>query len=119
MANNKIPFTVTFLMWIGILIVLYGLAVIAFPDKVPGAKEISLLIKFLGMEIQTNDMGIAILAIGSLLSGTMAVKVPKGAMVLGEEGKKRSFTEKLARKIPFFAILIIAGAIYLLYKSFS
>ena len=119
MANNKIPFTYTCLIWIGILIVLYGLAVIAFPGKVPGAKEISVLIKFLGIELQTNDMGIAILAIGSLLSGSVAIKVPKGAMVLGEEGKKRSFTEKLARKIPFFAFLIIAGAIYLLYKSFS
>ena len=116
MSNNKIPFTVTFLMWIGILIVLYGLAVIAFPDKVPGAKEISVWIKFLGIEIQTNSMGLAILTVGAFLSGAMAVKVPKGTMVLGEEGKKRSFTEKLARKIPFFAILIIAGVIYYFIK---
>ena len=119
MANNKIPFTFTFLIWIGIFIVLYGLLIIAFPGRVPGEEQLIFILKFLGIEIQTNSMGLAILTVGSFLSGAMAIKVPKGIMVLGEGGKKRSFTEKLARKIPFFAFLIIAGAIYLLIKSFS
>jgi len=61
---------------------------------------------------------LAILTIGALLAGNVAIKIPKGIMVLGEGGKKRSFTEKVARKTPFFAILIIAGAIYLLIKPF-
>lgn len=115
MANNKIPFTYTFLIWIGILLALSG-AVIAVLD-------LGGLIDFggtiMGIEIYTNKMGLAILTVGALLAGTVAIKIPKGIMVLGEGGKKRSFTEKVARKIPFFAFVIIAGAIYFLIKSFS
>jgi len=116
MANNKIPFTYTFLIWIGILLALYGAAIAVLGL---GGELIDFWIKFLGIEIHTDQMGLAILTIGALLSGTIAIKIPKGTMVLGEGGKKRSFTEKVARKTPFFAFVIIAGAIYLLIKSFS
>lgn len=113
MANNKIPFTYTCVIWTGILLALFGAYVAVFEPVLP------IDIVFGGVPIGSNQVGLAILSIGASLACNVAIKIPKGTMVLGEGGKKRSFTEKVARKIPFFAFIIIAGAIYFLIKSFS
>jgi hypothetical protein len=114
MANNKIPFTYTCVIWTGILLALFGAYVAVFEPVLPIPD-----LAFGGVPIGSNQVGLAILSIGASLAAKVAIKIPKGTMVLGEGGKKRSFTEKVARKTPFFALVIIAGAIYLLIKSFS
>lgn len=114
MANNKIPFTYTFLIWIGILLALFGAIIAVFRPGPPVGWNVVVG----GIPVGTDQVGLAILSIGALLAGNVAIKIPKGIMVLGEGGKKRSFTEKVARKTPFFAFIIIVGAIYFLIRPF-
>lgn len=113
MAKNKVSITYTALIWAGILLALFGAIVtvmglggsIVFEGSVGDIK------------VKTTQTGLAILVVGAVLSGAIALKLPKGIVVL-EKGEKYSFTEKLARRIPILSIVMGIVAIILLVLSF-
>lgn len=114
MAKNRVSITYTVLIWAGIVLALFGAIIAIVGLGGSTAFEAS----FGDLKINTNQTGLAILVIGAVLAATIALKLPKGIIVLGEGGEKYSFTEKLARKIPIFSLVIIVVAIILLVLSF-
>lgn len=108
MAQDRISFTYTILIWTGILIAISG--IIIFILGIGGLTEI--IVNILGIELRTNQVGIAILVIGAALADSVALKIPKETRVLEERKRNHTLTERISRKIPFFAFLILIGAIY-------
>jgi len=113
MSKERISITYTALIWTGIILVLFG--AISAVLGLGGATFFEA--SFGEIKIKTTQTGLAILFVGALLSGFIAIKLPKGVVVLDKE-EKYTFTERLARKIPILALIIAAIAIVLLVLSF-
>ena len=108
--NNKVSISHTALIWTGIILCLIG-AIVAISGL---GGLTSLEVSFNAIKIKTTSVGLGILVIGALLSGVVAIKLPKGIITLGVE-HKYSLTEILARRIPMFSLIIgIVAAILLL-----
>jgi len=109
----RVSITYTALIWTGIILALFG-AITA----VLGLGGATVFEGSLGsIKVKTTQTGLAILVVGAALAGTIALKLPKGIVVL-EEGEKYSLTEKLARRIPVLSLVIVSVAIILLILSF-
>lgn len=77
MAGKKPSATFTALIWFGMFLAAAGMVIAIL--GVGGAIEFSA--KADGAEIKTTSLGLAILAIGCLLSGVVATRLPKGVSV--------------------------------------
>ena len=100
------PITYTALIWTGIILALFG-AITA----VLGLGGTTVFEASLGnINVKTNQTGLAILAVGAALAGTVALKLPERVRV-SEEGEKYSFTEKLVKKTPMAVLSLMIGAV--------
>jgi len=113
MAENRVSITYTALIWTGIILSILGaiVAVLGFGGSTVFEGSLG------DIKVKTTQTGLAVLVVGAALAGTIALKLPKGVVVL-EEGEKYSFTEKLARRIPVLSLVILVVAIVLLVVSF-
>lgn len=79
------------------------------------ASHLDLSLSITGFKISTSNVGLALVALGGFLAGTVALKLPKGVRVFAP-GSKPSRKEEFARKagLPLFAIGLVALALILL-----
>lgn len=113
MTNGRVSFTHTALIWTGIILCLIGAGVAILGLGGLTALEVS----YNSATVKTTSIGLAILVIGALLSGIVALRLPPDVIVLAEENKY-TLTEKLARKIPFLSLMICLAGILFLVLSF-
>ena len=103
-ARVKPSVTFTALVWFGMLLAAAGATVailgignlIEFSGKVAGA------------EVKTTSLGLAILAIGALLAGVVAIRLPKGTTVY--EVTRTPFLDKVTRYAGWLIVLAVAAA---------
>jgi hypothetical protein len=103
--RGKPSVTFTAFIWFGMLLAVAGAVVailgigcaVVFSGKVAGA------------EVKTTSLGLAILAIGALLAGVVATRLPKGVVVF--EVSRETVTEKIARRAIWLFLLAIAAAL--------
>jgi len=114
MVKERISITYTALIWTGIILCLFGAIVTVLGFGGSTTFEGSLY----GIKVKTTQTGLVILVIGAVLSGVVAVKLPKGVRVLELGEKKYSFTEKLLGGIPILSLVIGVIAVTLLILSF-
>jgi len=113
MPKKKISYTFTLLIWIGIILVLFGAIVAALGL----GGSIAFQGSFGDLKIKTNQTGLVIAIIGAALSGTVALNLPKGVMILSNE-EKLTLTERMSKKMPIIAvIIIILAAVFLILPS--
>jgi hypothetical protein len=116
MTQPRISVTFTALIWLGIVLAMLG-AVVAVLG-LGGSTVFEVTVH--GITVKTSQTGLAILAIGALLSGLIAVKIPKGVRVMAKE-EKHGLTEKLLGALPpaAFAILLLAVALIIVQFLFA
>jgi hypothetical protein len=91
MATRK-SITFTVLIWVGILLAVAG-AVVAILG-LGGAIEFSA--KVGSIELKSTSVGLAICAMGCLLAGYVATRLPKGVQVLGP--RHSSFLRRVSER---------------------
>jgi hypothetical protein len=109
-ATDQKTFSITFtlLIWAGIALAFLG-AIVA----ILGASNVTVLEGTFGnIEIKTTSVGLAILVIGSLLAGTIALRLPPGVKVLARS--EQTLTEKIVERPIFLLGWSVVGAILLL-----
>ncbi len=67
-----------------------------------------------GAEVKTQSVGLAIMVVGAVLAGTVALKLPKGVTVLSPS--EASVTERVAERAPIL-FLVAGSAVVLLIVS--
>ncbi len=77
-------------------------------------------LSFGDFKVKTTQVGLSIMVIGAALAGVAAVKLPAGVRIKAEEVQS-SFTEKLARKLPPAALIVVIASLVLLivYSVYS
>jgi hypothetical protein len=106
--NKNISITFTALIWLGMFLAAAG-AVVAILG-IGGAIEFSG--KVGGAEVKTTSMGLAILAIGGLLAGGVATRLPKGTEVL-EGGDRQPFLDWIAEHAGWLiGLAVVAAALF-------
>jgi hypothetical protein len=77
--NGRPSITFTALIWLGMILAVAGAVVVVL--GVGGAVNFSL--KASGIELKSTSTGLALCAIGCLLAGGVATRLPPGVAVLG------------------------------------
>jgi hypothetical protein len=107
-SKKTLSITFTLLIWSGIVLAFLG-AVVAIIGA-GGATAFDG--KFGNIEVKTTSVGLAILVVGSLLAGTIALRLPKDVRVLNRT--RQTIQEKIAEKAIFLLGISILGCILLL-----
>ncbi len=112
MSKNRVSITYTALIWTGIILSLFGaiVAILGFGGSTVFEGSLG------DIKVKTTQTGLAVLVVGAALASTIALRLPKGIVVL-EEGEKYSLTERLARIIPVLFLVILVVAIVLLVAA--
>lgn len=105
--------TFTVLIWAGIALAIFG-AIVAILG-VGGAAAFDG--KIGSIEVKTGSVGLAILVVGLIFAGTIALRLPRNVRVLAR-ARKRSLTERIARRAPLFFLAGIIGCILLVLSFF-
>jgi hypothetical protein len=109
-GKGRISVTFTVLIWVGILLCIFG-AIVA----VLGLGGSSAFEATIGtFAVKTEQTGLAIMVVGAALSFFTAQKLPPGVIVAGNEP---STGEKIARQLPLIALAIGFTAVILLLAS--
>ncbi|RGA03043.1 hypothetical protein DI270_021145 [Microbispora triticiradicis] len=112
--RTRISITYTVLIITGLLLAVAGAVVailglggvVEFKGEVAGAKA------------ETTSVGLAVLVVGALLAGIVAVKLPTQVNVLGNGGR-RGFTEWFSEfGVRLCALLVAAGVVLLIVSLF-
>lgn len=105
--KKKLSITFTALIWTGILLALFGavVAVLGLGGTTAFEGKIG------DVEIKTASVGLAIFAVGAVLAGIIALRLPKEVGVLAR--KPRSLIEKIANRPIYFFIAGLVGCILL------
>lgn len=106
-AQKSITFTV--LIWFGMLLAAVGAAVAIL--GVGGAVAFSA--KVGSIELKTTSIGLAICALGCLLAGGVATRLPKGVEVLGA---RASFMNWMSRHAWWVLALALVAVVLLLFS---
>ena len=112
MANGKVSFTYTALIWTGIVLCLSGFVIAVLGLGGLTSFEAS----FDSIKVKTTSVGLAIVVVGAVLSGTVAIKLPRGVRVMALE-EPDTFTVVLARRIPSISLVVGIVAIVCLVLS--
>lgn len=108
--KNRLSITYTVLIWFGMLLALLGVAIAIL--SLGGAVEFSA--KVGDAEFKSTSLGLAIVAIGTILSGFIATRLPKGVTVFATATP--TWTERVASRA---GILILLGVLALALLGFS
>lgn len=112
MAEKNASITFTGMIWIGMILVLFGAVIAAL--GLGGTKSFEG--SFGTLKITTTQTGLVIAILGAVLSGYMALHLPKGVSVLAY--KKASLAERITKKIPLIAAIIIVLAVVFLILTY-
>lgn len=112
MVEQRGSITFTALIWLGIILTILGAIAAIFGIGSPTTFEFS----FGDLSVKTSQVGLAIMAVGSVLALFTIKIVPEGSIILGDE-ETYTFTEKLAKRIPLLLIVILIIALGLLIFS--
>ncbi|WP_327046845.1 hypothetical protein OG320_02770 [Microbispora sp. NBC_01189] len=113
--RTRISVTYTVLIITGLLLAMAGAVVailglggvVEFKGEVAGAKA------------ETTSVGLAVMVVGALLAGIVAVKMPAQVTVLGDGGRK-GFTEWFAEfGGRICAVLVTVGVVLLIISLFT
>ncbi len=109
--EKRISITFTALIWVGILLCIFGavVAVLGLSGSIAFEAHIG------SVEVKTTQTGLAILVVGALLSFFTAQRLPHDVIVLGDEP---TLMEKLVRQVPMVSILMCIITVVLLILSF-
>lgn len=107
-SKKTLSITFTLLIWSGIVLAFLG-AIVAIIG-VGGATAFDG--KFGNIEIKTTSVGLAILVVGSVLAGTIALRLPKDVRVLNRT--RQTIVEKIAERAILLLGISLLGCILLL-----
>lgn len=115
MSHDEKGLSVTFtvLIWIGIFLILCGAVVVAF-DIGSGTEIIEL--KWGSASLKTSQVGLAMIVVGALLAGIVALRLPSDVRVF-DDSRRVSFMEKVLERAPILLAVIGVVAGLLLVAS--
>lgn len=116
MSHNEKRLSVTFtaLIWSGIALIVCGaaVAVLGIGDDIEIVE-----LTWGSASLKTSQVGLVMIVVGSLLSGTVALRLPSDVRVFDSGRRQVSFMEQVAERAPILFIVVGATASILLVAS--